>query len=221
MKLNLFFFMKTISFFLFFCLLSFQSKADNSFTDSTTNTLTWDANKAFQTIRIGYSAGFKPFGASEIKIMDQSFTSVVTAEMDIYDRHGIYFEFVNQPMVHIQEEFEVINSSLQFIGYYDDFYVRSRSYSIGYMQTFNFFKTLDLSVRASLGKTYMEIKEYATNKETLAVFDLDHEVEERAISVGAKVTYWLPNNVGLSAEAAVAVHSPLYKLGLSYRIPTL
>ncbi|NNJ56695.1 MAG: hypothetical protein HKP14_11200 [Bacteroidia bacterium] len=203
------------------CLLSIQSKAANSFTDSTTNTFTWDANKAFQTIRIGYNVGFKPYGVTNLNLKDQNVTSVIFAEMDIYDNNGIFFEFVNQPMMHIDEGLQELDFVFTSYSFYYDLYVRSRSYSVGYVHTFQLSESMDLSARGSIGRMDMDIREYATDKETLEVDQYEHSEKSTIASLSGKFTYWLPNNVGLSAEAAIGYYAPIAKLGLTYRIKTL
>ena len=218
MKLNRTILMKISYSLVFLILCGIPSKAEPFFKQ---NQFQWDSSKAFQTIRLGYNVGFKPYGITNFNLKDQNITSVITAEMDIYDNNGIFFEFVNQPMMHIDEGLQELDFVFSSYRFYYDVYVRYRSYSVGYVHTFNLSETMDVSVRGSLGKSDLDIREYATDKETLEVTQVDQSERITIASLGGKFTYWLPNNMGLSAEAAFGYYAPITKLGLTYRIKSL
>lgn len=210
--------MKKLTLLLLLFMVCFQSLAETPIGDKSP---AFDSSKAFQTIRIGYSFGFKPYGISNLDLKDQNITSVITAEMDIYDNNGVFFEYVNQPMMHIDEGLQTLDLIFSSYQFYYDVYVRYRSYSLGYVHTFKLSEKMDLSVKGSLGKSNIDIREYLTDKETLQVFQEEHSERITIASLGGKFTYWLPNNIGLSAEAALGYLSPVAKLGLTYRIKTL
>ena len=77
---------------------------------------------------------------------------------------------------------------------------------------------LDVGVRAGVGKTYMEYREYFTNSETFEVSQYEGKDTITNWSIGGMVNYTLPNNLGLFAEAALSQNTPLLKLGLTYKI---
>jgi len=175
-------------------------------------------DKAFQYIQVGYSMGYKTYGLENLNLKQQSITSLISAEINVYEGHSIYGEFINQPMMQLAGAESPLEVSTFFNSYYYDIFLRSRGFNVGYTYTSPLSKNIDMSVLAGVGKTYIEFKEYLTNKESLAV----QEYEDRDTlwngTLGVRLNYLLPNNLGLSAEAAIGYNSPILKLGLIYRI---
>jgi hypothetical protein len=56
-------------------------------------------DKAFQYIQVGYSMGYKTYGLENLNLKQQSITSLISAEINVYEGHSIYGEFINQPMM--------------------------------------------------------------------------------------------------------------------------
>jgi hypothetical protein len=173
--------------------------------------------KSFEFIQIGYSAGFKTYGIQGIDLKQQNITSVISAQMQVIGPHSIYAEFINQPMMRFSEPNFELNAR-PFFAYYYDAYVRSNGFNIGYAYTQKLSKDLDITILATGGQTFAEFREYLTDQESLEATSFDTQATYWNLGVGARMHYFLPNNLGLHAEVALAENSPLAKVGLTYKI---
>jgi len=205
--------MKTIKKTVLFLLLT--SSIFNAFAqkaEEVTKKETW------QYIKLSYAKGFKTYGLNNAMIKDQNFTSVLAAEVNIYKEHGFYAEFINQPMMRLNSENIPKEIDFFFFSSYYDAYIRSRGFNIGYAYTHKATPKLDLGVRAGVGKTYAEYREYLTDTETLAVRSYEGNDTLTNISLGVLANYSLPNNLGVFGELAISWNSPVFKLGLTYKL---
>ena len=173
---------------------------------------------AWQFIKLSYAKGFQAYGLSNLEIKDQNFTSVIAAEVNVYKQHGVYAEFINQPMMALTAENGFEELDFFFFSTYYEVFIRSHGFNVGYACTMPLTPRLDVGVRAGVGKTYMEYREYFTNSETFEVSQYEGKDTITNWSIGGMVNYTLPNNLGLFAEAALSQNTPLLKLGLTYKI---
>ena len=176
-------------------------------------------NKTFDFIQLGYSAGFKTYGILALPLKQQNLTSVVSGQMQIIGAHSLYAEFINQPMMKLTEpNFEL--DARPFFAYHYDVYIRSQGFNVGYAYTNDLGKNFDCTIMIAGGITYLYYREYLTDKKNLSVQSFDGENTLWNASVGVRLHYFLPNHLGLHGEASLAYNSPLFKLGLTYKIKT-
>lgn len=174
--------------------------------------------ETWQYIKLSYSKGFKTYGMNNLTIKDQNFTSVIAAEVNVYNQHGIYAEFINQPMMVLNSENTPKEIDFFFFSSYYGAYIRSRGFNIGYAYTLSATPNLDIGIRAGAGRTYAEYREYLTDTKTLEVDMYEGKDTLTNISFGLMVNYSLPNNLGVIGEMSAGWNSPVFKLGLTYKL---
>jgi hypothetical protein len=177
-------------------------------------------NDTWRFIKLSYAKGFKSYGLQNIELKDQNFTSVIAAEVNVYKQHGFYAEFINQPLMALTAENNPLEIDLFFYSVYYDAYIRSRGFNVGYAYTESITPRVDIGLRAGVGQTYAEFREYVTNDKTLQVSQYNTRDTMTNWSIGLMANYSLPNNLGVFGEAALCQNTPVFKLGLTYNIKT-
>ena len=87
--------------------------------------------ETWKHIKLSYAKGFKSYGFQDFGLKDQNFTSVIAAEVNVYEQHGIYAEFINQPLMSITPSRGPLQLDYFFYSSNFDAYIRSRGFNIG------------------------------------------------------------------------------------------
>lgn len=179
-----------------------------------------DSSSFFNHIKVGYSKGFKVYGINEnnFQLKDENFTSIVSVDVHIFKEHSIHGEFINQPMMKINSNDFPTEFDFIFYRYYYDAYIRSKGFLVGYKHSREWFENFETFSFIGTGRSYIEVREYYTDAQTNVVSTYDSKDTLNTFSLGLGIQYLLSNNLGFNVEAAVAVNSPVFKLGIVYKL---
>lgn len=199
-------------------LLTYSLRAQNDTTD-----IKW-----FNHIKIGALAGFKAYGIEKgyRQLKDDVLSRVYFAEINVldaqeYGKHGLYFEFIHQPMLTLipHEDLSLVYGFFRNQTYYEAF-VRSTGFNLGYNFSYEVFSNWEIGTKIGFGKTYFELREYITPQSTMITETYNTKDTMTNFQISLHTNYTLRNNFGLYAEAALAIKIPVFKLGFTYLIPS-